>query len=155
MPLIFHVFQVFRQNSGPTLCISHNLRFPLFLAIFQVLQCAIFIFHVFQCFSPYSRSCSVCVSLSTFFHVFPHIPGPTMIFSFSSFVSFPTYSRSYSVYFLFFTFFSVSRHVPGPTVCVPHCPRFFQFSHHTPDPTVCVSHFVRFSVFLTIFQVLQ
>ena len=61
--------------SRPTVCVSHftcvsvflaNLMshyvsfsfssFVIFLAILQVLQCAIFIFHGFQCFSLYFKS---------------------------------------------------------------------------------------------------
>ncbi|KRX48107.1 hypothetical protein T09_3909, partial [Trichinella sp. T9] len=69
------IFSVSHHIPGPTVCISH---FPVFLAIFQVIQCLCLIFHVFQfsrhnpgpiflecvllilpvfqCFLPYSRS---------------------------------------------------------------------------------------------------
>ena len=114
------------------------------------------IFHVFQCFSPYSSSYSVCVSFSTF-----------------------QFSRHNQVlecgfFFSFFMFLSVSLHIPGPTVCISHFPRFsvflltfqviqclclifnvFQFSFHIPGTTVCIFHFPRFSVFLPILQVLK
>jgi hypothetical protein len=89
--LIFHVFHYFlpysrsysvwfsfctfysvsRYNPGPIECISHISQFSVCLAIFQVLQCAFLILHVFQCFSLYFM----------FFYV---------SFSFSSFVSFLT-----------------------------------------------------------------
>ena len=84
--IFFYVFHCFFHISCPTLCVSHFAVFSVFLAIFQVLQCeflnfllvsflciftflpcAFLIFHVFQCFLTYSRSCSVCVSFSTFF----------------------------------------------------------------------------------------
>jgi hypothetical protein len=56
---------------GPTVGVSFYMFF-FFPAIIQVLQCAFLIFHLFRCFSPYSRSYSVCVSFSTFFS-FPAI----------------------------------------------------------------------------------
>ena len=68
-------FSVSCNISSPTMWVSHLLRLPLFspysrsynvslsvslliifLTVFQVLQWAFLIFHVFQCFSPYSRS---------------------------------------------------------------------------------------------------
>ena len=72
-----------------------------FLAIFQVLQCAFLIFHIFQRFSQYSTSYHVCVSFSTFFSFLPII-------------------QTYSAHCSFFTLFSVSRHIPGYTMFVPH-----------------------------------
>ena len=75
---IFHFptfFSVSCHISSPTMWVSHLLRLPqfspysrsynvsfsfslliIFLTVFQVLQWAFLIFHVFQCFSPYSRS---------------------------------------------------------------------------------------------------
>ena len=117
------------------------------LTMFQVLQCAFLIFHVFHFFSPCSRSYSVCVSFY-------------MIFNFLAIIHF------YSVHFSFFTFFSVSlvifyvlpceflifllcqisSHIPGPIVFVSIF-LFGQSSHHIPAPTVCVSHFPPFSIF--------
>jgi len=83
--------------------------FIRFLALFQDLQCAIFIFDVFMCFLPYSRLYSVCVSFSTFFSFFHHNLGPTVcifpLFTFF-FYCFLHFSRSYSVCFSFSTFFS-------------------------------------------------
>ena len=107
--LILHVFLFSHHNPGSTVCISHLSRFSVFFAIIQVLQCVFLILHVVQCFLPYSRSCHVS-------------------FSFSSFFTFLPYSRSYSVCFLFCTFFCASRHIPGPTVFVAHFPRFLVFS---------------------------
>ena len=144
-----------------------------FLVIFQVLRCAFLLFHVFQCFLPYS-------SLYRFVSHFPR---------FSVFL--PHY-WSYSVYFSYFTFFTVSRHIPGPTMCVSLFARFSVFltifhvlpceflfsslsvfspysrcyseqfsfftfysvSRHIPGHTVFVSHFPRISVFLPKIQVL-
>jgi hypothetical protein len=76
--LIFHYFEFSCHDPGPTVCISHFLPFQCsspyftsysacfsffmifcFLAIFQTLQCAFLIFHVFECVPPYSRSNSV------------------------------------------------------------------------------------------------
>ena len=85
--LIFHVFSIFSLDSrsysvhssfsqylsvshpitGHTMFVSHFPSFSVFLAIFQVLQCAFLIFQVFQCFSTYSTSYSVCFSFSTIF----------------------------------------------------------------------------------------
>ena len=78
---LFTFFSVSRHIPGPTVCISHFSRFSVFLAIFQVLQCAFLIFHVFQCFLPYSRSYSVSVSFSMFFSFFRITPGPTVCIS--------------------------------------------------------------------------
>ena len=78
-------FTVSYHIPCPRVCVSHFTRISVFLsifhallcefllfldvsflAIFQVLHCPIFIFQFFQCFSPYSSSYSVCVSISTF-----------------------------------------------------------------------------------------
>ena len=122
-----------------------------FVAIFQVLECAIFIFHVFQCFSPYSRAYSVFVSFSMFVDFLDKIQDSTVCI---------------------FHIFTVSCHIPCPTECVSHFTRFsvflakfhvlscefhfsifFSFVAHIPCPIVCFSHFQLFSV--TIFHVLQ
>ena len=81
---IFHILHFSSHIRGPTVCISHFSRYSLFLAIstsysvcfpfcsfsvflaiFQVLPCEFLIFHLFQCFSSYSRS--KCI-----FSHFPH-----------------------------------------------------------------------------------
>ena len=92
--LFFHVFQVSRHIPYPRVCVSHFPSFSVFspyfrsytlwvsistyfsffaifqflecvflistffgfLAVIQVAQCVFLILHVFQCFSPYSRS---------------------------------------------------------------------------------------------------
>ena len=143
--LIFYVFQFSQHIPGPRVCIAHFSRFSVFLticqvihdcvlffsflAIIQVLQWSFLIVHIFQCFSPYSSSYSVCVSFSTFFSF------SFFLFLFFCFVLFLPFCRSYSVPFTLF-------HV-------------FQFSCHIPAPTVCISHFLHFTVFFTIFHSLQ
>ena len=140
----------------------------MFLAIFQVLQCVFLIFQKFQCFSPCSRSHSVCMSFSTIFSVSCHILVPASWFSlFPSWSVFLTYSRSYIVHFSFFMLFAVSYHIPGPTVCVCLIFHVFfsflaiiqvllfefviflvgQFYRHIPGPTVCIFHFYLFQCF--------
>jgi len=97
---LFHVFTVFCHIPGPTVGVSHFALFQCFLpyfmsyhvtfsfsssvsflAIIQVLRCAFLRLHVFQFFSLYSRSYSVCVSFSTFFTVSRHISVPTVCVS--------------------------------------------------------------------------
>ena len=63
-------FRFSRNIPDPKVCVSHYSRFSVFLAICQVLRYAFLIIHAFQCFSPYSRSYSVCFSFSMFFSVF-------------------------------------------------------------------------------------
>jgi hypothetical protein len=78
-------------------------------------------FHVFQCFSSYSRSYSVHFSFFTLFSVPCHIPVYTVFVSnFPPFSIFSPYSMSYSLHFYFFTLFTVSIF----KVCVSHFPRF-------------------------------
>ena len=111
--LIFHVFQVYCYIPGPTGIISHISRFFQcfssyfksysvcfifsmifsFLAIFKVLQCTFFIFHIFQYFSIYSRSNSVFVLFSTSFQNSCHIPDPTVCIS-----HFPLFSVSLAIF---------------------------------------------------------
>ena len=144
--LIFYVFQFFQHIPGPRVCIAHFSRFSVFLticqvihdcvlffsflAIIQVLQWSFLIVHIFQCFSPYSSSYSVCVSFSTFFSFSFFLFLFLFLFCFVL-----PFCRSYSVPFTLF-------HV-------------FQFSCHIPAPTVCISHFLHFTVFFTIFHSLQ
>ena len=144
--LIFYVFQFSQHIPGPRVCIAHFSRFSVFLticqvihdcvlffsflAIIQVLQWSFLIVHIFQCFSPYSSSYSVCVSFSTFFS-----------FSFFLFL--------FLFLFCFVLPFCRSYSVPLTLFHV------FQFSCHIPAPTVCISHFLHFTVFFTIFHSLQ
>ena len=144
--LIFYVFQFSQHIPGPRVCIAHFSRFSVFLticqvihdcvlffsflAIIQVLQWSFLIVHIFQCFSPYSSSYSVCVSFSTFFSFSFFLFLFLFLFCFVL-----PFCRSYSVPFTLF-------HV-------------FQFSCHIPAPTVCISHFLHFTVFFTIFHSLQ
>ena len=106
-----------------------------FLAVIQVLQCAFLIFHVFECFSPYSRSYSGFVSFSTSFSFLAIIQVQHCVFH-------------------IFHVFQFSSHTPGPIVCISHISLFFTVPCHIPGPTVCVYYFTRFSVFLAIFHVL-
>ena len=119
--LNIHVYQVSGHIPGPPVCISHFPNFSVLLAIFQVLQCAFlffqvfqfshmfqglpsmfFIFLFFQCFSPYSRTCTVHFTCSTFFSFLPPYSGSYSVhFSFSRFFFFSTYFRSYSVHIKF------------------------------------------------------
>ena len=134
---LFTFFSVSRHMPGPKVCVSHYSRFSVFLAIFQVLQCVLFIFHVFQCFFFAIFQVLQCPFL--FFHVFQfsrYIPGPMLCIS-----HFPPSS-------LFLAIFHVQQ-------CVCLIFYVFQFSLHIPDHRLCISHFPRFSVFLAIFQVLQ
>ena len=105
-----------------------------FLAIFQVLQCAFLIFHVFQWFRHFASS-QVDVSHFPWFSVF--LP----------------YSMSYSGHFSFSTFFSFSRHSSRPKGFISHDPHF-QLSWPIAGPTVCISHFSCFSIFVVIFHYL-
>ena len=128
-------FRFSRNIPDPKVCVSHYSRFSVFLAICQVLRYAFLIIHAFQCFSPYSRSYSVCFSFSMFFSgffFFCHIPGPTVSVSlFPRFSVLSLYSRSYVVHFSFSTFFIVSGYIPCPTVCLSHFLRFSVFSTHS------------------------
>ena len=149
---IFHVFQVSCIIPSPTVCISHFLCFAVFLALFQILECPFIIFHVFQCFSPYSSSYIELFSFSKFFTVSCHIPGHAVFLShFPRFSLFSPNSKSYCMHFSFSTIFIVSRHILGPTVSISHFPRFFTVSPHIPAHTLFVSHFPRFSGFVFFF----
>jgi hypothetical protein len=147
-------FLVSCHTTGQTMFVSHFPCFFSFLTIIQVLECVFLIFHVFDCFWPYSSSYSVCVSfcnllrflaiiqvlhcvflLSMFVTLSRHIPGTTLCVShFPQFSFFSPYYRSYSVYFSFSPFLSVSCQFSLNSVCVP---------------------FSTFFNFLAIFQVLQ
>jgi hypothetical protein len=181
--LIFHVFQLFCHNLGPTACIFHFSCFTVFLAIFhvleyvflifrdfqffpmlaifQVLQCVFLIFHFFWEFLAIFQFTQCLCFISHIIEISRHIPGPTGFAShFQHFPFFSPYSISYLVHFSFSTYLSVSRHIAGARVCVSHF-LDFQFSCHTPVPTfstfptVFMSNFSIFLVFLAIYHVLQ
>ena len=119
------------------MCVSHFACFSVFLAIFQFLQCAFLIFHVSQCFSPFSRSYSVCFLI---FHVFR---------------CFLPYSMSYLILHVF----QFSRHNTIPTVWISNILCFSLYLailqvQECVCVCVCVCVFARFSVFLAIFNVL-
>ena len=124
------LFSVSRLFIFPIVCLSHFSRFFNFLAIFQVRKCTFLIFHVFQCFLPYSRSYSVHFSFLTFFGVFA-------IF------------QCLQCAFLIFYVFQFSQHIPGPRVCIAHFSRFSVFL------TICqvIHDCVLFFSFLAIIQV--
>ena len=112
-------FRVSCHSLCPTVCVSHFPHCSVFLVIFQflkcvrhifdifqvsshipILQCAYFIFHDFQSFSPYSSSYSFCFSVSTFLSVSPHIPDLEYVFLIYPVGQFfSPYSRSYRVSF--------------------------------------------------------
>jgi hypothetical protein len=158
--MFLSIFQV-------SVCFSFS-KFFNFLFIFHVLQCTFLIFHVFECFPPYSRL------LRQIFQIFQfswHILGPTVCISdFSRFSIFLAIFYFLQCVFLLFNDFQFSCHIPGPTVCISHFSHFsvfldifqvlqcvflifhdFQFSCHTPCPSLCISVFSRFSMFLTYF----
>ena len=109
---IFHIFQFSGHIPGPTVCVSHFARLKVFLAIFWVLEFAFLSFHFFLCFSPYSRSYSVCFSFCAFFRVF--------------FFFFPIFQVLLCVSLIFHVF-QFSAHIPGPIVCISRFPRFWVF----------------------------
>jgi hypothetical protein len=107
--LIFFVGQFSCHNPGPTLFISHFLRFSVFLAIFQLIHCLCLIFHVFQ-----------------FSH---HNPGPTVYVSpfscFSLFIAIILVQQCVCLIFLVFQF---SCLILGDTVYISHYSHFSGFS---------------------------
>ena len=111
---IFHIFQFSGHIPGPTVCVSHFARLKVFLAIFWVLEFAFLSFHFFLCFSPYSRSYSVCFSFCTFFRVF------------FFFFFFPIFQVLLCVSLIFHVF-QFSALIPGPIVCISRFPRFWVF----------------------------
>ena len=155
-------FSVFRHNPGPTVCFSHFARCSVFLAIFQVLpceflifilfhfpaifqvlQCVFLILHIFLCFSPHSRSYSVCSSFSTFFSFFTIIEDLQCVFFNVHVFQFfchipPTVFESHFKRF-FFLFVLFSRHNRCPTVCKSHFPCFWVFLPYSRSNSVCVS----------------
>ena len=126
-----------------------------FVAIFQVLECAIFIFHVFQCFLPYSRSYSGHFSFFTLisdFVIFQIVRWMFLIFhdfQFSCHIQRPTVDIS-----KFSTFFSFPRHISRPKVCISHFPWFSVFSPYSRSFSGHFSFFTFFSDFV-IFQVVK
>ena len=161
------LFSVSRLFIFPIVCLSHFSRFFNFLAIFQVRKCTFLIFHVFQCFLPYSRSYSVHFSFLTFFGVFAifqclqcaflifyvfqffqHIPGPRVcIAHFSRFSVFLTICQVIHDCVLFFSFLAIIQVLQWSFLIV----HIFQCFCHVPAHTVFVSHFPLFSVFLFFF----
>jgi hypothetical protein len=100
----------------------------VFLGIYHVLQHAFLIFHIFQCFLPYTMFSSVPFSFSIFFRFSDHIPCSTVRIAY-----FPRFSVFLAMYlvlqcaFLFSMFITVSRYIPCSTVCVYNFPCFSVF----------------------------
>jgi hypothetical protein len=97
----------------------------------------------------------VCLSLSLFFSVSRHIPGPAVCIS-----HFPSFSVLLAIFQVLqwvclilhvFNFLTIFSFLQSAFLII----QAFQYSRNIPWPTVCVSHFPCFSVFLDIFQVLQ
>ena len=163
----FTFLSVSRHISRSIVCAFHFSKFFCVLAIFQVLKWAFLIFHIFQCFSPFSRSYNVCVSFCMFIHVTCNIPGPIVcVFHFLWFSVFSPYPRSTVWLYLFsgFSGFPDIFHIlqcvflifPWFSVFSPYSWSYsvhFLFStflsvfHPTPGPTMFMSHFHVFSVF--------
>ena len=153
----FFMFFSFLAIFHATVYISHFSCIPVFLAKFQVLLYEFLIFfvgqiyrhilvlqreflilQVFQCFSPYYRSYSVCVSFSRFFSFLTtfqvlqyvcliflvcqfirHIPGATVgVSQFAHLSDFLAIFHVLPCNFIIFLFCLFSRHIPGTTLCV-------------------------------------
>jgi hypothetical protein len=143
----FLFFTISCHIPVPTVYVSPFSRFLMFLASFQIIQCAFLIFPVFQCFLPYSRSYSVSVTFSTFFSFLAIIQVLQCVFLiFHVFHCFSPYSRSYTVFFSF-CMFLVFLAIFTVLTCEFHIFLVFQFSCYIPGQTVFVSHFPRFSFF--------
>ena len=106
-----------------------------FLAIFQVLQCAFLIFHVFQWF----RHFSIVKWMFLIFHDFQFLA----IFHVLqwTFLNFPP-------------FFSFPLHISRPKVCISHFPWFSVFSPYSSSYSVHFSCFM-FCCDFVIFQVVN
>jgi hypothetical protein len=118
----FHDFQFSRHTPGTTVCIFHVPRFYCispysrsvfvsfftyfrFLAILQVLQCAILI-SMFLSFSNHIAGHLVFVSYIPYFSVFfCHTPGPTVCFS--HFPRFWVFLAIFQIYPVCFSFYMV------------------------------------------------
>jgi hypothetical protein len=141
----FSKFLVFFNILGPTLCISHFPCFSVFIAIFQVRQCAFHLFHVFP-FSCHIPGLTVCIShfpsFSVFFAIFRILQCVFLSFKIFSFLAifrvlqyaflifhvfqcFSPFSKSDSVHFSFSKFFQCFfPHIPGITLSVYHFQNF-------------------------------
>ena len=116
--LILHVFQFSHHIPGPTACISHFPRFPVFL--------------------PYSRSYSVCFSFSTIFcflAILQVLPCEFLIFLIFILLAI---LQVLQYAYLILHVFEFSHHIPGSTLCISHFSTFFVFSRHISSPKVCI-----------------
>ena len=162
---IFYCFMP--HNRSNNLCVSFSTFFS-FLTIIQVLECVFLIFHVFDCFWPYSRSYSVfpsfvphnrsnnvCISFSMFFQFSHHDPGSRVCIShFSRFWLFLTVFQVIQCLCLILQLITFSLNNTGPTLCVSPFYVSHSFSPHSTSYTVCFS-FSTIFIFLAILQVLQ
>ena len=132
----------------------------MFLTIFYILRCVCLIFHIFQ-FSPHNPD------LQCIFHIFHLIQ---CFYPYSSYTMFVThFPRVFFFYFVcFFTTFQVLQcvfltfhvfqcfssifHVLN---CVYLRFHLFQFFSPNSNPKVSISHFSHSSLFFTKFEVLQ
>jgi len=147
---------------------SFSLIFS-FLAIFHLLQCALFIFHV-SVISWFFKSSIVCFSFSmifsflSIFHVLewrflifshfqfssPYFMSYSVCFSFSTFSVILPYFRSdseHSSFFMFLIFLVIFHYLNRIILTFRGLP----FSRPIPGPTMCISHFSRFSVISSFF----
>ena len=140
----FTFFSLSCHIPGHRVFLSHFPRLSVCSPKSRILLSVFFIFHIFHCFSPYSRSYSVCFSFACFSR---HISCPNMWVSHFPHLSvFSPYSRSYNVYVSFSTFFSVYFHISYPIMWVSHFPLFSVFLKYSRSYSVYFS-------FLTFFIV--
>ena len=118
-----------------------------FLTTLHILLCAFLIFHVFQCFSPYSRLYNVCVSFSTFFNFHAIFKVLQCVFLILHvFQCFLPYSRSYHVSFSFSSLVSF-LYIFQVLECVSIFSGFSDLSPYTRCYSVHFLFFTCFSVF--------
>ena len=144
-------FSVPCHRPGLTMWDSHFPCWSEFFSTIQFLYWIFLIFYVSHCFSPYSRSYSVCFSFSMIFSFLTIVQVLQCAFPlFHVFLCFSLYSRSYRLCVSFSTFFSFLTifHVLHCTFLIFHVfllfPAFFQVLQ-----CVCVS-FSKFFSFLAI-----
>ena len=124
--LIFLICQFSHHILGPTMWVSHFPHWSVFSWNSQSYSVHFHVLHVFECFSPYSRSYSVCVLFSTFFQFSHHNPcTPVCIFYISRFSLFLAIYQILQCVFLICTFYKVSWHIPGHTLFASHFLHFF------------------------------
>ena len=119
----FSVFSTYSSSCHVNLSLFF-FSFSSFIAIFQVLQCALLFSTLFS-FSRHIPGLTVCISFYTFysfFGIFQVLQCSFLIFQ--VFQCFSPYFMSNNLCFSFSIDFQFSRHGPGPTVCLSLFPRF-------------------------------